>query len=113
MRRKYTLQQRLVGCCAALAGVALMGSISSAWMIQRLGTEMDRCTNVAAEKVNAIVELSTVMDRIRMSGRQTLIYAFMHKSEIVEQEIRKSEIAKPQFDAAVVQVRRYSILQRK
>jgi hypothetical protein len=75
-------------------------------MIHRLGVEMDRCANVAAEKVNAIVEFSTVMDRIRMSGRQVLVYAFSHKPEIVEQEIHKIEVAKPQFDPAVIQVRR-------
>ena len=105
MRLKQTLQGRLLGCCAALAGVALIGSVSSAWMIHRLGVEMDRCANVAAEKVNAIGEFSTTMDRVRMSGRQVLVYAFFHKPEIVEQEIHKIEVAKPQFDAAVVRVK--------
>jgi hypothetical protein len=74
-------------------------------MIHRLGVEMDRCANVAAEKVNAIGEFSTTMDRVRMSGRQVLVYAFFHKPEIVEQEIHKIEIAKPQFDRAVVRVK--------
>jgi hypothetical protein len=105
MRIKHTLQGRLLACCGALAVVALIGSVSSAWMIHRLGVEMDRCANVAAEKVNAIGEFSTTTDRVRMSGRQVLVYAFFHKPEIVEQEIHKIEIAKPQFDRAVVRVK--------
>ena len=105
MRSKLTLQQKLLGCCGALVSVALLGAVSAAWTAHRMGTEMDRVSRVASEKVATVAEFSTVMDRIRIAGRQVLVYAFLEKPEIVEQEIGKIETAKPRFDQAVVRLR--------
>jgi len=69
------------------------------------GIEMDRA-GVAAEKVEALCEFSTTLDRIRVSNRQVLVYSFFGEPEIVEQEIQKIEAAKPRFDAAVSRVER-------
>ncbi|SPE25735.1 hypothetical protein SBA3_1210007 [Candidatus Sulfopaludibacter sp. SbA3] len=66
---------------------------------------MDRA-GVAAEKVEALCEFSTTLDRIRVSNRQVLVYSFFGEPEIVEQEIQKIEAAKPRFDAAVSRVER-------
>ena len=68
---------------------------------------MDRCARVAAAKVVAIAEFSTAMDRIRIAGRNALVYAFFQKPEVVEQEIGKIEAAKPQFDQAAAVVKSF------
>jgi methyl-accepting chemotaxis protein/methyl-accepting chemotaxis protein-1 (serine sensor receptor) len=70
-----------------------------------MGAEMDRCARVAAEKVVAIGEFSTAMDRIRIAGRQVLVYSFLQKPDIVVQEIGKIQTAKPQFDEALARVK--------
>ena len=68
MGSKLTLEQKLLVCCAALAAVAFLGAASSAWMTRRLGVEMDRFANVAAQKVDAVGNFFTVLDRIRDRG---------------------------------------------
>jgi methyl-accepting chemotaxis protein len=105
MSKKLTLEQKLLACSAALAAVALLGAASSVWMTRKLGVEMDRFADVAAQKLDAVGSFSTIFDRIRVSGRQVLVYGFLHNSEIVEQEIHKIEVAKPDFDQAVLRVK--------
>ena len=105
MKSKLTLEQKLLSCSAALAAVALLGAASSAWMTLKLGVEMDRFANVAAQKLDAVGNFSTVLDRVRMAGRQTLVYSLVHNTEIMEQEIHKIDVAKPEFDRAVLRVK--------
>ena len=106
MKRKLTLQQKLLGATGALAVVALLGALSSAWMINRLGNEMDQAINGAAKKLDAVGQFSSLVYEIRLTGRNTLVYAFSRKPEVMEEEIRKTQAASAQLDASLAEVKR-------
>ena len=109
MTRKITLQQKLLGSCGALAAVGLLVAISAAWITNRLGSEMDEAINGAASKLAAVSQFSTLVYKTRVAGRNTLVYAFFHKPEVMEEEIRKGEEASEQIGAAQAEVKRLII----
>jgi methyl-accepting chemotaxis protein/methyl-accepting chemotaxis protein-1 (serine sensor receptor) len=85
--------------------VALLGSSVAYWTTDRMGEELDRIANDAGQKLDAVGEFSTLLDRIRVSGRQVLVYGFFKKPEIVTQEIQKIEDAKPRLDSAMLRLK--------
>jgi methyl-accepting chemotaxis protein/methyl-accepting chemotaxis protein-1 (serine sensor receptor) len=113
MKRKFTLQQKLLGGTGALATVALLGVLSAAWTINRLGNELDQVVNVTAKKLDAVSQFSILVYRIRVAGRNTLVYGFFRKPEVMEQEIRKTEASSTQVDAAVAEVKRLITSERE
>lgn len=102
---KLSLQQRLLACCCGLAMVALLGSGVAYWTTNRMGEELERIANDAGQKLDAVGEFSTLLDRIRISGRQVLVYGYFKKPEIVTQEIQKIEDAKPRLDSAMLRLK--------
>jgi methyl-accepting chemotaxis protein/methyl-accepting chemotaxis protein-1 (serine sensor receptor) len=103
---QMTLQKKLLGSCSALAAVGLIGAFSAAWITNRLGTEMDQAINGAAHKLAAVSQFSTLVYKIRVAGRNTLVYAYFQKPETMEEEIRKGEAATAQIGAAEAEVKR-------
>jgi methyl-accepting chemotaxis protein len=113
MKRGFSLQQKLLGATGALAVVALLAIVLAAWMMNTLGNEMDHVINSTAKKLDAVGHFSTLVYTIRLGGRNTLVYAFMRKPEVMEQEIRKTEAASAQLDAAVAEVKRLIVSERE
>jgi methyl-accepting chemotaxis protein len=103
---RLTFQQKLLGATGALAGVALLSAASAFWITTRFSQEMDEAVNGAGKKLGAISQFSTAAYQARVAGRNALVYAFLQKPDVMEQEIRKTETAGGQVQVAVVEVER-------
>src|ERR1035441_3069302 len=54
MRKHFTLRQRLLGCCGALACVAVVAIASLPWIANRLSGELDQVANGPTRKLDML-----------------------------------------------------------
>jgi methyl-accepting chemotaxis protein/methyl-accepting chemotaxis protein-1 (serine sensor receptor) len=89
MKRNLTLQQKLLGSSSILAVVALVGALTSAWMINTLNASVDHAVNGTARTMDALSKFVKPLDSLRTLSRGAVVYAFLQKPEIVDQQITK------------------------
>ena len=82
-------QQKMLASSGILAVVALVGAISSAWMINTLNTSVDHAVNGTAKTMDALSKFVRPLDSLRTLSRGAVVYAFLQKQDIVQQQIDK------------------------
>jgi methyl-accepting chemotaxis protein/methyl-accepting chemotaxis protein-1 (serine sensor receptor) len=92
MKRKLSLQQKLLSSLGALSVVALIGGLLAAVTIRQLGNDLDSVINHSGKKMDELGQLSAHLSKSRIASRNALVYGFLHNTDIMEQEIRKSEV---------------------
>ena len=87
--RTFNFQQKLLASSGILAVVALVGAVSSAWMINTLDTSVDHAVNGTAKTMDALSKFVKPLDSLRTLSRGAVVYAFLQNQDIVEQQIAK------------------------
>ena len=93
MKRELTLGQKMLVCFGTLAGVALVAAVSLLAVTNSLAGEMDKALEGSSKKLELINELVMSVDAERIAGRNVIVYAFVRKPDILEQEAIKFENA--------------------
>jgi methyl-accepting chemotaxis protein/methyl-accepting chemotaxis protein-1 (serine sensor receptor) len=104
MKRTFTFQQKLLGASGVLAAVALVGALSSAWMTDTLNASMDHAVNGTALTMDALSKFVKPLDNLRTLSRGAVVYAFLQKPDVVEQQIAKIMAGENDTRAALAQV---------
>jgi methyl-accepting chemotaxis protein len=93
MKREMTLGRKMLACFASLACVALLAACALLAMTNNLAAEMESALTGPAKRMELLTELILRVDAQRISGRNTIVYSFLNKPEILEQEVGKFETA--------------------
>jgi methyl-accepting chemotaxis protein len=102
--RTLNCQQKMLASSGILAVVALVGAISSAWMINTLNTSVDHAVNGTAKTMDALSKFVRPLDSLRTLSRGAVVYAFLQKQDIVQQQIEKIMDGENQTRAALAEV---------
>jgi methyl-accepting chemotaxis protein len=97
-------QQKMLASSGILAVVALVGAISSAWMINTLNTSVDHAVNGTAKTMDALSKFVRPLDSLRTLSRGAVVYTFLQKQDIVQQQIDKIMAGESETRAALAQV---------
>jgi methyl-accepting chemotaxis protein len=93
MKREMTLGRKLLLCFGALACVALLAACALMAMTNHLAGDMESVLAGPAMRMELLTEMILRVDAQRISGRNTIVYSFLNKPEVVEQEVSKFETA--------------------
>ena len=93
MKREITLGRKMLACFGSLACVALLAACALLAMTNSLAGNMESALAGPAKKLELLTELILRVDAQRISGRNAIVYSFLNKPEILEQEVNKFEIA--------------------
>jgi methyl-accepting chemotaxis protein/methyl-accepting chemotaxis protein-1 (serine sensor receptor) len=99
MKRQFTLRQKLLACCGALAVVAGAAIASLPWVAGRLSGELDQVASGPARKLDLLGQIMLAGDTARISARNILVYQFIDQPELVATESAKYEGANKQIGA--------------
>jgi methyl-accepting chemotaxis protein/methyl-accepting chemotaxis protein-1 (serine sensor receptor) len=80
-------------CFGSLACVALLAACALLAMTNNLAGAMESALAGPAKRMELLTELILRVDAQRISGRNAIVYSFLNKPEILEQEIGKFETA--------------------
>jgi methyl-accepting chemotaxis protein/methyl-accepting chemotaxis protein-1 (serine sensor receptor) len=97
MKRQFTLRQKLLACCGALALVAGAAIASLPWVAGRLSGELDQVANGPTRKLDLLGQVLLSGDTARISARNILVYQFIDQPELVATETAKYEAANRQI----------------
>ena len=93
MKREMTLGRKMLVCFGSLACVALLAACALLAMTNQLAGEMESTLAGPVKRIELLTELILRVDAQRISGRNTIVYSFLNKPEILEQEVGKFETA--------------------
>jgi methyl-accepting chemotaxis protein/methyl-accepting chemotaxis protein-1 (serine sensor receptor) len=96
MKKQFTLRQKLLACCGALAFVAVTAIASLPWVASRLSGELDRVASGPNRKLDLLGQLIVAGDTARISGRNVLIYKFIEQPDMLATESAKFQAADKQ-----------------
>jgi len=102
--RTLNSQQKMLASSGILAVVALVGALSSAWMINTLNTSVDHAVNGIAKTTDALNKFVRPLDTVRTLSRGAVVYAFLQKQDIVQQQVEKIMAGEGQTRAALAEV---------
>jgi methyl-accepting chemotaxis protein/methyl-accepting chemotaxis protein-1 (serine sensor receptor) len=98
MKRQFTLRQKLLACCGALAMVAGAAIASLPWVAGRLSGELDQVASGPVRKLDLLGQILLAGDTARISARNILVYQFIDQRELVATETAKYEAANTQIN---------------
>ena len=93
MKREMTLGRKMLACFGSLACVALLAACALLAMTNHLAGQMESALAGPAKRMVLLTELILRVDAQRISGRNAIVYSFLNKPEILEQEVGKFETA--------------------
>lgn len=102
--KTFNCQQKLLGSASILAAVALIGAVSSAFMINTLNSSVDHAVNGTAKTMDALSKFVRPLDSLRTLSRGAVVYALLQKPDVVEQQIAKIMAGETETRAALAQV---------
>jgi methyl-accepting chemotaxis protein/methyl-accepting chemotaxis protein-1 (serine sensor receptor) len=89
--KHLTLRSRLRACFGALFFVAALAIASLPWLANRLSGELEQVANGPTKKLDRLGELILVSDTVRISGRNIIVYSFIHETDVLRTEVGKYE----------------------